>query len=168
MYSRCFCWFPGPLAPSASRSASTARRPRVIARFLATTAARSPRLTASMRQITSSDLVRDTSFLTGTGKVVAPSTRFTAISSYRIFIRMIELPEEILRQNTALAGTHGEGNKTRKHRSWNWKWQGILERREIIHLQVFFHLFQERLDTSFQLFGTKSRIVFRIGIPWSW
>ena len=34
---------------STSRSASTARRPQVIARFLATTAARSPQPTASMR-----------------------------------------------------------------------------------------------------------------------
>ena len=70
---------------STSRSVSTTRRPQVIERFLATTAARSPRPTAFMRQTVSSDLTRDASFPTGTGKVVAPSTRFTATSSYRIF-----------------------------------------------------------------------------------
>ena len=81
---------------------------------------------------------------------------------------MIDLPEEILRWNTALAGTYGERNKTREDRSQNRKQRGILERREIVHLQVFFRFFQERLDTSFQLLGTKGHIVLGIGIPRSW
>ena len=67
-----------------------------------------------------------------------------------------------------MAGIYGEGNKTREHRSRNRKQQGILKRREIVHLQVFFRLFQESLDTSFQFLSTKGRIVFRIGIPRSW
>ena len=67
-----------------------------------------------------------------------------------------------------MAGTYGERNEIRKHRSRNRKRQGILERRKIIHLQILFRLFQERLDASLQFLGTKSRIVFRIGISWSW
>ena len=151
-----------------SRSASTTRRPLVIARFLASTTARSPRLTASMQQAASSDLARDASFPTKTGKVVTPSTRLTATLSYGIFVRMIHLPEKTLRWNAALAGTYGKRNETRKHRSWNQKRRGVLKQREIIHLQVFLRLFQERLNTSLQFLGTKGRIVFRIRIPWSW
>ena len=79
---------------------------------------------------------------------------------------MIDLSEEILRQNTALAGTYGERNETGKHRSQNQNQRGILEWREIVHLQVFFRLFQERLDASLQLRGTKSRVIFGIRIPW--
>ena len=65
--------------------------------------------------------MRDVSLLTRTGKVVAPSTRFTVTLSYRIFIRMIDLPDETFWQNTALAGTYGERNNPREHRSQNWK-----------------------------------------------
>ena len=119
---------------SMSRSASTARRPLVIERFLATTAARLPRPTASIRRTASSDLARDTLFPTGTGKVIAPSTRFTVTSSYRIFVRMIDLPKKGFRQNTSLAGTYGEGNETGKHRSQNQKRQDVLKRRKIVHL----------------------------------
>ena len=78
---------------------------------------------------------------------------------------MINLPEETLWQNTALASTYGKGNETRKNRSWNQKQRGILEWREIVYLQVFFCLFQKHLDMSFQLLSTKGHIVFRIGIP---
>ena len=107
-------------------------------------------------------------FPTGTGKVVAPSTRFTATSSYRIFIRMIDIPEETFWRNTALAGTYGERNEPRKHRSRNRKWRRVLNWRKIVHLQIFLGLLQEHLDASFQFFGTKSRVVLRIGIPRSW
>ena len=107
-------------------------------------------------------------FPTGTGKVVAPSTRFTATSSYRIFVRMTDLPEETFQRNAALDGTYGERNKTWKHRSRNRKRQGILERRKIIHLQILFRLFQECLNASLQFLGTKSHIVFRIGVPRGW
>ena len=88
---------------SMSKSMSTAQRPLVITRFLASTAARSPQPTASMRRAMSSDLARDASFPTRTGKVITPSTRFTVTSSYRIFIRMIHLPEKTLQWNAALA-----------------------------------------------------------------
>ena len=97
----------------------------------------------------SSDLARDVLFPTGTGKVVTPSTRFTATSSYRIFVRMIYLPDKTLRWNAALAGTYSEGNKTQKHRSRNQNRRGILQRRKIVHHKIFLCLFQERLDTSF-------------------
>ena len=50
-----------------------------------------------------------------TGKLVTPATRFTVTSSYRILVRMIYLPKEILGRNTALAGTHGKRNETRSY-----------------------------------------------------
>ena len=150
------------------RSASIARILLVIDRFLATTAARSPRPTAAIRRAAFSDLARDVSFLTGTGKVVTPSTRFTAISSYRVFVRMIHLPDKMFRRNAALAGTHGERNDPREDRSRNWKRRGILSRRKIVHQKVFLGLFQEHLDTSFQFLRTKGCVVLRIGISWSW
>ena len=101
----------------------------------------------------------------GTGKVVTPATRFTVTLCYGVFVRMIHLPKETLRWNAALAGTHGKRDETWDHGSWDRKRRIVLKRREIIHLQVFFHLFQEHLDTSFQLLGAKDRVVFRIGIP---
>ena len=151
-----------------SRSASTAQRPRVIARFLATTAARSAQPTASMQRTVSSDLARDASLPTGTGKVVAPSTRFTATLSYRVIVRMIDLPDKMFWWNAALTRTYGKGNKTWKHRSQKRKRRSILRWREIVHLQVFLRLFQEHLDASLQFLCTKGCIVLRIGIPWSW
>ena len=72
----------------------------------------------------SSDLLRDESLLTGTGKVVAPATRFTAISSYRPMIGMVNLPKETLGKHTALAGTHSEGNKARNDENRNQKHWG--------------------------------------------
>ena len=112
--------------------------------------------------------MRDVSFLTGTGKVVTPSTRFTATSSYRVFVRMIDLPDKMFRWNTALAGTHSERNDPREDRSRNWKWRGILGRRKVVHQKVLLGLLQEHLNVSLQFFRMKGRIVLRIGIPWSW
>ena len=54
-----------------------------------------------------------------TGKVVTPATRFTATLSYRVLVRMPNLPEKTLWRNTALARTYSEGNKTGNHRSQN-------------------------------------------------
>ena len=153
---------------SMSRSASIARMLLVIDRFLATTTARSPQPTATIRWAASSDLARDALLPTGTGKVVAPSTRFTVTSSYRVFVRMIHLPDKMFWQNAALAGTHGKKNDSWEDRSRNWKRRGILDWRKIVHQKILFGLFQERLDTSFQLLCMKSRVVLRIGIPQSW
>ena len=88
--------------------------------------------------------------------------------SYRIFVRMIDLPEETFWQNTTLAGTYSERNKAQEYRSQDQKRRGVLNRRKIVHFQIFFGLFQECLDVSFQLLGTKSRIVLRIGTLRSW
>ena len=145
---------------STSRSASIARILLVIDRFLASTAARSARLTAAIR--------RAASLPTGTGKVVAPSTRFTATSSYRVFVRMVHLLDKMFRRNTALASTHGKRNDPREDGSRNRKWRNVLGRRKIVHQQVFLGFFQERLNPSLQFFRTKSRVVLRIGIPRSW
>ena len=140
---------------STSRSASIARILLVIDRFLTSTAARLPRPTVAMQRAASSDLARDASFLTGTGKVVTPSTRFTARSSYRIFVRMIHLPDKMFQRNAALADTHGERNNVQKDRSRNRKRRGILGRRKIVHQKVFFGLFQcHRYDFLVCLFGT--------------
>ena len=68
----------------------------------------------------SSDLVRDMLSPAGIGKVVTPATRFTATSSYRIFVRMIDLPEETFGWHTTLAGTHGKGDKPGDGRSRSW------------------------------------------------
>ena len=100
---------------SVSRSASTTRRPQLITRFLISTAVRSPWLTASIQQTASSDLARDASNPASTGKVVTPATRFTVTSSYRVLIRMPNLPEKTFGRNAALAGTYGKRNKTRDH-----------------------------------------------------
>ena len=81
---------------------------------------------------------------------------------------MIDLAEKTLRQNAALAGTYGERNKPQKHGSWNRKQRGVLNWRKIVHFQILSGLFQERLDASLQFFSMKSRVVFRIRIPWSW
>ena len=64
---------------------------------------------------------------------------------------MIDLPEETLWWNAALAGTYGKWNDPWEHRSQNQKWRCILGRRKIVHLKILLGLFQERLDTSFQL-----------------
>ena len=101
---------------STSRSASTMWRPWLIARFLRSTTARSPQPWASIQRTAFSDLLRDKSLLTGTGKVVALATRFTATSSYRIMVKMVNLPEEALGGNAALASTYGKGNKARNDR----------------------------------------------------
>ena len=114
------------------------------------------------------DLVRDASDPARTGKVVTPATRFTATSSYGVFVRMVYLLEETLGWNTTLAGTYREGNKTRNNWSENQKRRNILEWRHVINLHVLLHLFQERLNASFQLLGTNDHIVFRIGIPRRW
>ena len=153
---------------STSRSASTAQRLLVINRFLATTAARSARLTASMRRTASSDLARDVLFPTRTGKVIAPSTRFTVTSSYRIVVRMIDLLDKMFWWNAVLASTHGERDKPWKHRSRNRKRRGILGWRKIVHHKVLLGLFQESLNVSLQFLRPKGHIVFRIGIPRSW
>ena len=76
---------------------------------------------------------------------------------------MPNLPEETLQWNTALAGTHSEQNKTQDHRSWNQKWRSVLKWRGIVHLQVFVHLFQECLNTSFKLLSTKDCTSLWIG-----
>ena len=81
---------------------------------------------------------------------------------------MIYLPEETFQRNAVLASTYNKGNKAGEYRSRDQKRRGILKWREIVHLHVFFHLFQERLNTSLQFFGMKGCIVFRIGIPWGW
>ena len=88
--------------------------------------------------------------------------------SYRIFVRMIDLPDKTFWRNTLLAGTYGERNDPREDRSRNWKRRSVLDRRKIVHHEILLSLFQEHLDTSFQLLRTKSRVVLRIRIPRSW
>ena len=88
--------------------------------------------------------------------------------SYRVFIRMIHLPDKIFRRNTALAGTHGERNNPQEKRSWNRNRRGILGQRKIVHQKVLLGLFQERLNASLQFLCMKSRVVLWIGIHWSW
>ena len=149
---------------STSRSASTAWSPLLITRFLVSTTVRSPWPTASIWQTTSSDLVRDMLNPAGTGKVITPATRFTATLSYRVSVRMPNLPEETFQWNAVLAGTYGKRNKTGNHRNWNRR--SVLKQREIVHLHVFFCLFQEH-NIGFQLLGTKDRVVLRIRIPGS-
>ena len=43
--------------------------------------------------------------------LVTPATRFTAISSYGVLIRMPSLPEKTLGRDTVLAGTHHKRDK---------------------------------------------------------
>ena len=69
--------------------------------------------------------------------------------SYRVFVRMIDLPEETFQQNTTLAGTYSKRYKPWKHRSQNQKQRGVLDRRKIVHLEILLSLFQERLNVSF-------------------
>ena len=149
---------------SASRSASTARSPLLIARFLVSTAARTPWPTASIQQTVSSDLARDVSDPARIGKVITPATRFTVTSFYRVFVRMEQLLEETLGWNAALASTHREGNETRDHRSRNRERGNVLKQREIVNLHILLRLFQEHLNMGLQLLGTKDCVVFRIGI----
>ena len=78
---------------------------------------------------------------------------------------MIDLPEETFWRNTSLAGTYGERNNPREHRSWNWKQRGVLSQRNIVHLQILLGLYQESLNTSFQFLSMKSHVVLRIRIP---
>ena len=70
---------------------------------------------------------------------------------------MINLPEETLRRNTALAGTYGKGYKTRNDRigSWGLKWSNVLEWRKIVKLHILLCLFQEKFDASLKLSGMK-------------
>ena len=81
---------------------------------------------------------------------------------------MIDLPNKTFWWNAALAGTYGKRDDPWKDRSWNRKWGGILGQRKIVHHEILLGLFQESLNTSFQLLCMKSRVVLRIGIPQSW
>ena len=63
----------------------------------------------------SSDLARDALNLASTGKVITPATRFTVTLSYRILVRMPNLPEKTFGWNAALASTYDKRNKTRDH-----------------------------------------------------
>ena len=105
--------------------------------------------------------------LARTRKVITPATRFTATLSYKIFVRMIDFPEETLGRYAALASTHCKRNEPGNGRSWNWKRSDVLQRRKIVKLHILLRLFQERLDMSFQFFGAKDRVVLWIGIPQS-
>ena len=62
-------------------------------------------------------------------------------SSYRVFVRMIDLPDKMFRQNTALAGTHSERNDPRKDRSQNGNQRNVLGQRKIVHQKVLLGLF---------------------------
>ena len=85
--------------------------------------------------------------------------------SYRIFVRMIHLLDKMFWRNAALAGTYGERNDPREHRSRNRNRRGILDRRKIVHHKILLGLFQEHLDTSLKFLHVKSCIVLRIGVP---
>ena len=147
-------------------SASTVQMPRVIERFLWTTAARLPQPWVSICWSAALDLLRELLPLTGTGKVVVPPTSLTTTLSYGILIRMIGSGKS-LGWNTMLTGTHGKGNETRDGQSLDRNWSHILQRWKVFKLEILISFSQESLDTSFNLGSLKSHIVFWIRFLWS-
>ena len=144
-------------------SVSTVQRPQVIERFLWTTAARSWCPWATMWQMAALDLLRDSSFLAKTGKVVTPPTRFTTTLSYRVVVRMEGHMWKSLGRNAMLACTHGKRDEAWDGWCLDQDRSHVLQRWKVCQFKIFIHLSQERLNTSLKQHCLETSIVLWIG-----